>query len=221
MATKKDKPQKGGKPKELSKKKSINLKSKKAVLSASIALAFLLSLAAYYLVVGPQFDRVGAGREFDLASVESNLAQRRAHLDQLQKMKENFEQISSEDISVLSNILPGDMAVPEILSQLEAITRQSGVGLVNVNIAELEEEDVRTARQRLLAQAGQAEPTKKNKDIKQVSIQIEISAFDYPSYKRLLESLQSHARLMDVEQFSYDIESDTHSLRIIAYFLEY
>lgn len=220
MAIKINKSKKEDKSKKLPKKKSIQWRSKKVVLSASITLAFLLSLAAYYLVVGPQFERVGVGREFDLAGVESNLTERRAHLSQLQTMKENFEQINSDDISVLANILPGDMAVPEILSQLEAITRQSGVGLVSINIAEVEEEDVRTARQRLQAQAGQASTIPKNKDIKQVSIQIEISAFDYPSYKRLLEALQSHARLMDVEQFSYDIESDTHSLRIIAYFMK-
>jgi len=208
------------KPKEEGRKSAIDFKSRKVVLALTILLAIIISAGAYFLIVSPQLARVGAAREFDVSSSEASVTSKKAYLDQLKQMKSNYEQIDSADVEVLSAILPGNVWAPELLSQLEAIAKRSGVGLLGVNIAEVEETDVRTARQRLQAQAGQAAEAPKSKDIREVNLQLEISAFDYPSYKRFLEALQTHIRIMDVEQFSFNTENDTHSLRVKTYFVE-
>jgi hypothetical protein len=192
--------------------------TKGAIVALAVMGSLLFSVLVYFLLIGPQFDRVGPGREFDVAALDSQIQQRDQLREQLKSLQQSYEDISTDDVDLLSRILPENENIPELLSQLETIARQSGVSLVSINIAEIEERGPQSARQRLEAQAqganlGTASGTQT------LNLQMEISAFSYQSYKQFLESLQAHVRLIDVDRFNYSAENQTHSIGARTYFL--
>lgn len=175
----------------------------------------VVSVLAYLFIVSPQWSRVGAGRELDVAAAQTEVSGRERYLGQLQALRNNYHEINPTDIELLSRMLPRGKGSPELLHQLEAMARASGVTLTSVNISEVQEEVRRgTAAQRAAA-AKQAAS-----DIKQLLIQLHVTAYDYPSFRAFLEALQSHTRLIDVENFVFTMDKEIQQLTVKAYYLE-
>jgi hypothetical protein len=194
--------------------------SKTGIMTLSILLSLAFSFAIYFFYIGPQFDRVGPGKEFDVAALDQKVGEQEQILEQLKTLRQNFEAIDQEQVDLLSRMLPHSKDVPELLAQLEAIARQSGVDLITVNIAEVKDTTSQTARQRLQAQAGQAAATPRSNQIKEMTIQLEIGAYRYDTYRAFLLALQTHVRLLDVERYTFSTENDTHSLTLRTYYLD-
>jgi Tfp pilus assembly protein PilO len=174
----------------------------------------LVSGLAYAFIVSPQWKRVGAGRELDVAAAQNDTAARERYLDQLQDLQENYQAIDQASIDLLARMLPRGKGAPELLHQIEAMARSSGVNLTNINIAEVQE-DVRrgTAAQRAAAQ-------QKKSEVKQLLIQVQVTAYDYPSFRSFLEAIQSHTRILDVENFVFTTEKEIQQLTLKAYYIE-
>lgn len=178
----------------------------------------VVSAASFFLLVSPQWARVGLGKELDVVSLESTHAERERVLNQIKALRDNYEEIDQEDIALLSHILPTHKGIPELLQQLEAIARQSGVSLTDINISEVTQKGV-TAKQALQQEVGGAAAAAKGKEIKQMNIQIQVSTNQYPAFKQLLEQIQSHTRLLDVESYLFSTEEETQSLTLKAYYI--
>lgn len=195
------------------------LESRGSVLAVSVLLAILLSIGAYYGFVKNQFDRVGPGREFDLAALDSQVQARERELESLKSLQTNFESISDSDIDLVSRILPNKEQVPELLTQLEVIARQSGVSLTSVGVSTVEEVNKQSARQRLQEQLNQTNQSNKPKELETMSIQMEITAFNYLSFRQFVDSLQSHTRIMDIQRMNFSAENQFHSITVHTYYL--
>ncbi|MBI4122114.1 MAG: type 4a pilus biogenesis protein PilO [Parcubacteria group bacterium] len=183
------------------------------------AAILVVSAAAFAFIVYPQWTKVGAGREFDTASLEQTYQDREKTLNQLKALSGNYEKIDAENISLLSSILPTSKAIPELLAQLEAIARQSGVSLTSVSLAEVDEKGS-TLKQTLEAEVGGGKKTvKKDNKIRQMNVQMQVGANRYPVFKQLLEQLQSHTRLIDVESYLFASDQDSQALTLKVYYL--
>ncbi len=196
--------------KERSQKKV--LQSRNSVVGITILLALLISAGAYFFMIKPQLDRVGPGKELDLASTTTTLEQQKKVLSQLKMLQGNFEEISSDDIALLSNILPSEDAIPELLTQLETIALSSGVDLTRVSLSEIEAAAL-SARQKLEQEVSGAQAAQ-TKGVREVMLQMEIDAFSYESFKKFVSSLENHARIIDVETFNFQTENERQ--RVVA-----
>mgnify|MGYP001569691964 CR=1 FL=1 len=193
--------------------------SKRALTAWTGFAAITISAAAFFLVVYPQWNRVGIGREFDTAALEQTYGEREESLNKIKQLRENYDEIDQSQIALLSTILPQDKAVPELLDQLEAIARQSGVSITDISISEVSESGP-SARQSLQAEVSAATPARRgNTKVKSMNIQIQATLNDYQSFKQLLEQMQSHTRLLDVESYLFATDQEIQTLTVKAYYL--
>lgn len=179
-------------------------------------IAIVMSVIAFFFFISPLFKKVGPGREFDVATAQATLDIQKKTYTDLQKLGASYDKISDKQIDLLSRILPEQKDIPEIISQLEAIARQSGVQIVSMNIAELKEQEAQSARQRLQSQTGQK--TASTTEIQKLNLQLDVAAHNYESMKRFIESLQSHVRVMDVQRFAYSPDNQSHTVNVITYY---
>ena len=212
------KKEKAGKTLDLTKKKPSRLKSRGAIIALSIFVALILSAIAYFLVVGPQFARVGPGSEFDVLGLEAQVKAKNEELNQLKTMRTNLQNVTEDQIDLVARMLPSKKNIPELLAQFEVIARQSGINITSIAVAELEEIDSVSTRQRL--KAGNAVSAKKKKTVETLTVQLGISAFNYQSLKLFLEGIQTHVRLLDVDRFTFGTENPTHTISLRTYYLE-
>ena len=192
--------------------------SRKSLTLWTIIAVVVISVAAYLLVVAPQWGRVGLGKELDTATLESTYKERERVLSQVKELRDNYEKIDQEQISLLSNILPTDKSVPELLNQLEAIARQSGVSLIDISISEVVDKGI-SAKQALQQEVGKTSVAVKSKEIKKMNVQLQVSTDKYPAFKQFIEQVQSHTRLLDIESYLFSTEQELQNLTIKAYYI--
>lgn len=212
------KPGEAKKPKPPKKDKKSFLKTKSGVITLTVFLVLLISAGAYFLMIKPQLDRVGLGRELDLQTTSAEFENQQKYFTQLKALKKNFEEIEREQLKTLSQALPINVSTPELLAQLETMARQSGVDLKRVNLTEVEEKGP-SARQRIKQEVGAAAKTI-SKDVAEVLVQIDIAAFDYKSFKDFVNLLGSHRRILDVEAAFFQTDQEDQRITLKAYYLK-
>ena len=191
--------------------------SRSSITALTVLGVIIVSGLGYYFLVKRQLDRVGPGREIDVATAAATLEQQQGYLAQLKSLKTNFEAIDPSSVDLLSQVLPAEKAVPELLAQLEVIARQTGVDLRSVNITDVEQTGP-SARQRLRQEVGGAAPVVPG-NVKEMLVQIEISAFTYRAYKDFISALESHTRVIDAQNFSFQTEQETQNITVKTYYL--
>ena len=195
------------------------LSTKRNIIVLIVIGTILISAVSYFAVVQRQLAQVGPGELFDIDDINRRVEEKENYLADLKKIKDNIESIDQEDLEILSGIIPTGKDIPELLSQLEAISRQSGVDLISVRFSEVEENSQTTVRQRLKGQEAQAATKKMSVNVQSLGVRLEFSAYTYPRFKNFMEALQTHIRLFDLKTFSYDTERDVHNLTLDTYYI--
>lgn len=196
------------------------LQSKRALVGWTSFLCVAVSAASFFFVVWPQWNRVGTAKELDVAAMEATLNERESYLAQLKALRANYEKIPQEDITLLSRILPTSRAVPELIQQLEAMSRESGVGLSSVNLSDVAETRA-SARQQLQAEVGGAPAAvSKDKSVKQVTVQLQIETTQYDRFKQFINALQSNDRILDVESYLFASDQEIQTVTARTYYLQ-
>ncbi len=193
------------------------LTSKRAFIGWTALACVAISALAFFLVVQPQWTRVGPGRELDVDALQATLEEREGYLAQLKTLRSNYEQIPAEQILLLSRVLPTTKAVPELLTQFEAMGQQSGIDVTNINISEVTEARASAKQQLEQEVSGTAKQTAKN--VKSLNIQVQISTKNYGRFKTFIQALQSNDRIMDVESYLFSTDQETQSVTVSTYYL--
>lgn len=161
----------------------------------------------YFLIVSPQLKKVGLGSEWDIAFAQSQFDQKNLELNQVKELVSNFQALSSDQVSLASRLLPQKRAVPELLAQLETMAKENGATLLSVSVADAV----------IDANQGGAQGSF-NLPYQQIIVKLELGLSDYSSYKAMLEALQSHERLMDVETFIFEPDQERQTLTFKTYY---
>ncbi len=194
--------------------------SKGSIIALSLFVSILLSGIVYFVFIKGQYDRVGLGKELDVITLDQQIENKQKQLDDIKKLQASFEAIDDNNIDLVSRILPDQEQVPELLTQLEVIAKQSGVSLISVNVSEVEVAGKQSASERLKSQLNESNKASASSGIKSISIQVDVSAFNYLSFRQFIDSLQSHARIMDIQRFNFSTENQFHSLTLHTYYLD-
>jgi len=202
------------------KRKSQILKSRGAMVTFALLLAAVASALIYFLFVGPQFDKVGVGKLYDVATLDAKVTAQEQTLDQLTKLDTSLKSLSDTDIDLVSRVLPNDKLIPELLSQIEVIAQTSGISLASINIADVDDTEQLSTRQQLQKQLAEAVASDKKNKLKTLNIRLSVTAGSYQAFEQFVESLESHARILDIQRFNYGTENQFHSVTVNTYYLE-
>lgn len=201
-------------------KSKMNLRSKRALIGWTVLACVAISVAAYFLVVSPQWQRVGPGRELDIAALEETQQARDRYLTQLKTLKANYEKISQTDIALLARALPTTQAVPELIQQLEAMGRESGLEVASVNIAEVSEARGGSTKQQLQQEVSGGAAKAVDKSVKQLNVQLQVNTDRYDRFRQFLSALQTNDRILDIDSYLFASDQDVQSISVKTYYLQ-
>ena len=203
------------KQKQLKKsKKSIGVLDSTAGFAGALILGILVvSAGFFFLWVQPQSARLKIGGDLYLNDINKQLDEKQSQLNQISNLLRSYNEIDHESIEQVSVILPDKKNIPEILAQIEAISRASGVDLMNITINEVDE----TSRVR--RNVPEATARELDSNIKKLDILMEVSVLDYSGFKRFIESVQSHNRVIDLENIQFSADDEMQQVNGKIYYI--
>ena len=120
--------------------------------------------------------------------------------------------VNSEE---LSEILPPEKELPNILAQIEALCRHHGLFLGDISLSSGIDEDNKKISRQIDIESG--------RDIigeVEVSIFVFASEGGYEKTKGFLEALETHIRLIDVTSFGFDKNMKSYNVIFKTYYLK-
>ncbi|MFC1721468.1 type 4a pilus biogenesis protein PilO [Patescibacteria group bacterium] len=144
----------------------------------------------------------------DMKKANDQLGSEQQELQNLKELSESLQQMSIEMNSV-RQALPNGIAVPELLTNLEAIAVNSEVTFNSISIA-TEETIVRN----ITEEEAAATPS----GVKSLPVSVSVTG-DYLNIKKYIDDLERNMRLLDVE--SIDISGEgIVDINMTAYYVE-
>ena len=182
-------------------------------------LIFLIVISAgvYFLVV-PEINKARQiTKEFlpTKAKELELLDQYDAKIVALENLSAQAESQNSRSMELLKQVLPSTSNVPELIAQLEALTKKSGFFMGNLSISE-----------------SIASPTKKattgknqtvDSNLRSINISLSLTGGEYASFKALLDNIEKNVRLLDINSISFSVNEGVaggYLLNLKTYYLE-
>lgn len=163
---------------------------------------FLLPLVILSLVLVKPFYNQDAQAQNDLETTKNLLTKKQNEAELFAKNWEKISSLSLVDQKKLAEILPTDKDTEGLLQILEDKAAGQGFILKNLEINE--------------AGAQEKAPAP---GVKQLKIAANFAGGDYAAFKKLLQSLEKTARLLDVSSINFASQAANYALNISSYWL--
>jgi Tfp pilus assembly protein PilO len=134
---------------------------------------------------------------------QEELVKKEAFIKTIEKLIDKYKN-SEESLKKLDDILPGDSDVPNLIVQIEAIAKESGMSVGGVNIAVSNQEGASKAE--TVRSGGSAGQEKVVVDYQVVTINLKMSG-NYATLKAFLRAVEENMRLIDIESIAFSTKS--------------
>lgn len=190
----------------------------------------LVIVAGYLIFIQPKFASIQDQQKTMLGQQSGELKgleQYSKELQELQLTLDSYKKTQAQNLEKLSQVLPTGAAVPNLVAQLEAVTQASGFNIASFNVAEgLVEKSSKSEEsisgEALKRQKETVNLPQLNEAIHVLNISLVVSGGDYLEFKKLLNNLEKHIRLLDINSISFSSEGGgtTYNLSLRAYYYE-
>ncbi len=186
-------------------------------LAAFLSVVLILGLG-YFLLLGPKYQELKSGGQFNLKSKQIELKTLERQLADLKALKQNLADLAGQDLSKLRFILPAERDLPGLLVQLEKIASENDFILLSVGLSSASGP----------ARLDSARPAKgaveDNYGLKKLNLSLALAGGNYPDLLRLLDAFEYNLRLMDVASINFtpvqtSSSQSSYSLNLITYYL--
>lgn len=176
--------------------------------------ACLIFLAlGYFLLLGPKIARARNIRNVTLAQEKQRQAELTAKLSYLIRLARKKEEMGSEQIERINNMLPSDPNLAALFTTLEGLARDSGAIVESISI---------NVPQPAKPGRGQTAATAAAKGlpegVKSVDLTVKVTAEDYRQLKVFLANAERASRLLDAVALNYSPAGSTYTLTLRTYF---
>jgi len=188
-------------------------------LASWIVFAAVLLLVGYFIL----WPRYQSTRELSESFVPAQreklqtLDQYEVKIGELEDLAGQIERNYSQSLRDLEYILPAKAQLPELIAQLDQLTRQSGLIIINLDILES------TDQSKSAKEASEKDKmVTGNKNLQAIDINLTVRGGDYPVFKRFLDKLEKHIRLLDLTSIGFASargDQGSYSLNLKTYYL--
>lgn len=173
----------------------------------SMALIFLLG---YFFLLGPKYQELKTGGQFDLETKQAELANLEQQLENLKVLRQNLADLEKQDLSGLQSILPTKQDLPGLLVQMEKIASENDFALLNISF--------------MPAPATAKGQTGGNSGLKKLNLAVSLTGGNYSDLLRLLDDFEYNLRLLDVTSINFapnqaKASDSSYSLNLTTYYL--
>ena len=187
-----------------------------------IAFVAVIAIGTAFFIL-PKLIKNNEDRQGELKNKSEKLADLENYVTSLQALssaEENFGQSQSANLQLLSQVLPPVKDLANLIAQMEAITRVSGFTLNSLSITENGVDQSAAAD---ASEDGTSAPEPAGGTLRSLNINLSLSGGGYDTFKDLLENLERHIRLLDVNSISFSNPDETGSYTLTLttyYYLE-
>jgi hypothetical protein len=213
----------GGSPAKTGKK--IDLKLQDFLISnfkmVIILVVIVILGGGYFFLLKPAYDSI---MEEALISEdkESEYDGLERKLEQINKMKRDYESISQTDLDKINSILPDSQMKDELLAQLESMVLRNGLLLTSLQIEEVKEKKAVARPDAEMPASPEERVVKKDdglsNDVGKIKITMDIVGTDYAGLKRILGVIENNTRLLDVDKLNFSPENNKTTLEMSAFY---
>ncbi len=200
------------------------------------AMIFVLVIVVGYLIfIQPKFASIQDQQKTMLGEQGGELKGLKQYSKELQELQltfDSYKKTQAQNLEKLSQILPTGAAVPNLMAQLEAVAQASGFNITSFSATEgliargLKSEEtgveISSGLASLKEQKETASLPQLDESIHVLNIVLMVSGGDYLEFKKLLNNLEKHIRLLDINSISFSSEGGkaTYNLSLRAYYYE-
>lgn len=188
--------------KVLEKKPEDKKEKKQTSLSLMVILVMVIFLTAGYFLIWPEYQKLSDNKN-KLVTEKETLENQNRTLADLQKLFNNYEDISAANKEKIMSMLPREVDEPGLFTLLETLAGRNGMVVLAADIT------IKDPAADL-----------KNLGLKEVNLAINLTGGEYFNLKSFLSDLETNLRLMDVISVNYTPEASSIILNIKTYRLD-
>lgn len=134
-----------------------------------------------------------------------------AKIKELETLISNIDNQYGQSLNLLRQVLPEQAKVPELIAQLDALTRRSGFIINSIDVTES------------LASTASKKGVKttNNTPLRLLNINLNVTGGNYPAFKILLDNIENNIRLLDLNSINFSNSSGeavSYSLNLRTYY---
>jgi Tfp pilus assembly protein PilO len=114
----------------------------------------------------------------------------------LETLVSNIDNQYGRSLDLLRQVLPAQANVPELIAQVDALTRKSGFEMNSIDITE-------SGATSLVKKGDTKNIEINNTPLRLVNINLSVTGGSYPSFKILLDNIEKNIRLLDLNSVSF------------------
>jgi len=202
------------KAKKIQQKNNINIFLNEYFNVIVLLLSVFIFVVSFFVILSPKINATTMLIADNIATQKKLYAEQEKKLAELKTIKQVYDDILPSDLHKFNRVLPSDYVKESLYGELEEIIIRNGFVLGSVLIEEEPEEDANPAQD--LPTIGGTAALSQN--IGKVTFIVSINTIDYRGFKKLLNSLESSARLFDIDMVDFSESEDVVELRIITYY---
>ncbi|MFA5358969.1 MAG: type 4a pilus biogenesis protein PilO [Patescibacteria group bacterium] len=166
-----------------------------------------LVILVYLFIFRSQLTADNVAKTFSYRSEIERLDSLKKKTTEIKKVLSDFDSFSQDELIRLSQILPAEKDLPNLIIQLDSLAKQSGLALSSFSISE----QVSTKK---VVDAQQATGS-----VKELIISLNLKGGGYNNLKQLVSLVETNMRLMDISSFVFaPNDSGSFTLSLKTYF---
>lgn len=177
----------------------------------ALVIAVVIFLFSYFSFLGPKLTMTTMAISDNIAAQKKLYGEQEKRLNELKSINKVYSEILPSDLGKFNQILPTNYVKESLFGELEEIVVKHGFILESVTLEDSIEEE-KTTKPTI------GSPQKISPNIGEIRIVASVGAIDYNGFKRLLKTIESSARLFDVENITFSQEDNTLSFELVTYY---
>ncbi|MFA5076470.1 MAG: hypothetical protein WC480_03590 [Patescibacteria group bacterium] len=189
-----------------------------------IIIISVVSLSFYSFLFKPQLQRENL-KNFSEQTAIIKLNGLKKQAFEIEEIIAKYNEFSAGDLSKINEILPTEADIPNLIVQLDTLTKQAGLTLASFSVSQPTNVVSGTA---LMTNPTENNPsqtsnkpvtkTVKEKEIKKLTIALNLEDGDYEALKQVVALIESNLRLMDIASINFGGEAQSYLITLNAYY---
>jgi len=175
----------------------------------TIVIGVIILLIGYFLYIFPAVKKYNELSTKDILQLEVELGRKQTKLYSVKKIAKDFDNLPGEFNQKLNESLPSKPNQVDLLVNLDAIVRQSGLEAKIISITD----NKQVAR-------GDGLDIKNQLEIKEINIKLDVDGITYLSLKNFVNNIEKNVRLLRINAFNFGTDSQSIQFNLTAFYLE-
>lgn len=178
-----------------------------------VFISLTIFLAGFFILLIPKYKKAISQVEIAKNNMETEYAEFSRYLNRLETLNSAYRSVDKREVDRINSLLPDTPELENLMSQVEAIAKNSGALLVSLGI-----EDVSGSAKSAANKSGAKKISASPDGLNKVKLTANLVGLDYAGFKGLLKVIESNLRLLDIERVSFTPKGNAISLEMTSYY---